>query len=69
MTISNINFRQGKGEIDTCLSRQEQLLAVMADRGEWDRLVKSHFIYWSSEKLTNFGMPAMANLRQDMRTE
>ena len=41
----------------------------MADRGEWDRLVKLHFIYWSSEKLTNFGMPAMANLRQDMRTE
>ena len=23
----------------------EQLLAVLADRGEWDRLVKSHFIY------------------------
>ena len=55
--------------IDTSLSRQEQLLAVIADIGEWNTLFKSHFIYWSSEKLTNFGVPAMANLRQDMRTE
>ena len=56
-------------KIDTCLSRQEQLLAVLADRREWDRLVKSHFIYWSSEKFTNFNMPSMANLRQDLCTE
>ena len=56
-------------KIDTCLSRQEQLLAVLADRREWDRLVKSHFIYWSSEKFTNFNMPSVANLRQDMCTE
>ena len=57
-------------KIDTSLSRQEQLLAVLADRGEWDRLVKSHVIYWSSEKFTNFSIPTiMANLKQDMHTE